>query len=206
MGARSKHIFNLLYKSAEKPEDLPWYDPEPPIMLVRALDQRATPGRALDLGCGAGTYSMYLAQRGYEVTAIDFMPQAVELFQKRLEGIDLPIEVIQADVGQWSGDHTFDVVLDIGCLHSPGSIDLDVYKSQLLKWLSPGGDLILLHFGKRGWWDCWPLGPNRVYADTLCRKFGPEIELVQDFSEVRSDLPLFIGKSALSGRYWFRRR
>ncbi len=43
-------------------------------MLVRTLDQRATPGNALDIGCGAGTYSLYMAGGGYTVTAIDFMP------------------------------------------------------------------------------------------------------------------------------------
>ena len=79
MSGQSKGIFNRLYKSAEKAEDLPWHEADPPVALVKALDQRATPGRALDIGCGAGTYSIYMAERGYRVTAIDFMPQAVAI-------------------------------------------------------------------------------------------------------------------------------
>lgn len=34
-------------------------------------------GRALDLGCGAGVWSVRLAQRGWEVTGIDIVPKAV---------------------------------------------------------------------------------------------------------------------------------
>jgi cyclopropane fatty-acyl-phospholipid synthase-like methyltransferase len=146
-----------------------------------------------------------MAERGYQVTAIDFMPQAIAMFKTRLKDRDLAIEVIQADVGQWTAGYPFDVVLDIGCLHTPGTIDIDAYKQQLLNWLAPGGDFILVHFGRRGWWDWWPIGPNRTYTDTLRQKFAPELELVQDLSEERHGMPLFIGRSALIGRYWFRR-
>jgi SAM-dependent methyltransferase len=194
-----------LYKSAQKPEDLPWHEADPPALLVQALDQRNAPGTALDIGCGSGTYSIYMAERGYRVTAIDFMPQAIAMLQTRIAGSDLAIEAIQADVGKWTADHPFDIVLDIGCLHTPGTIDFDAYKAQLLNWLAPGGDFILVHFGRRGWWDWWPIGPNRVYAETLCRQFAPELELVEDLSEQRRGMPIFIGRSALIGRYWFRR-
>ncbi len=205
MGGQNKSLFNRLYKSAKQPEDLPWHEADPPALLVKALDQRNTPGSALDIGCGSGTYSIYMAERGYQVTAIDFMPQAIAMLQTRLKDRDLAIEVIQADVGQWTAGYPFDVVLDIGCLHSPGTIDIDAYKQQLLNWLAPGGDFILVHFGRRGWWDWWPIGPNRVYTDTLRQKFAPELELVEDISEERHGMPLFIGRSALIGRYWFRR-
>jgi SAM-dependent methyltransferase len=205
VSGQSKGIFNRLYKSAAQPEDLPWHEADPPVSLVKALDRRAVPGRALDVGCGAGTYSIYMAERGWQVTAIDFMPQAVEMLQQQLAGRDLSIEVLQADVGQFTASQPFDVVLDVGCLHTPGTIDIDVYKEKLLNWLAPDGDFILTHFGRRGWWDWWPIGPKRVYIDTLCKTFAPELELVEDLSEERHGLPLFIGRSGLFGRYWFRR-
>jgi SAM-dependent methyltransferase len=206
MSGQSKGVFQRLYKSAKKPEDLPWHEADPPVALVRALNQRDTPGRALDVGCGSGTYSIYMAERGYQVTAIDFMPQAITILKNEIAGRDLAIEPVQADVGTWTASHTFDVVLDIGCLHTPGTISLEDYKQQLLKWLAPGGDFILLHFGRRGWWDWWPIGPSRVYADKLRQLFAPELELVEDLSEERHNMPIFIGRSALIGRYWFRRK
>ena len=206
MSGQSKRVFDRLYKSAEKPEDLPWYEAEPPELLVNALDRRDAPGRALDVGCGAGTHSTYMAERGYQVTAIDFMPQAIAMLKARVAGTDLAIEAVQADVGSWTANKPFDVVLDIGCLHTPGTIEPALYKSQLLNWLAPGGDFILLHFGRRGWWDWWPIGPRRVYGDTLCALFAPELELVEDASQERRGMPFFMGGSALIGRYWFRRK
>lgn len=205
MSGQSRSVFQRLYKSARKPEDLPWHEAEPPALLVKAMDRRHAPGSALDIGCGSGTYSIYMAERGYRVTAIDFMPQAIAMLKTRIAGRDLAIEAIQADVGQWAADHPFDVVLDIGCLHAPGTIDIDAYKARLLNWLAPGGSFILVHFGRRGWWDWWPIGPQRVYADTLRRQFAPELELIEDASEERRGFPLFMGRSALIGRYWFRR-
>lgn len=205
MSGQSKGIFNRLYKSAEQAEDLPWHEADPPALLVKALDQRSASGTALDVGCGAGTYSIYMAERGYQVTAIDFMPQAIAMLQKQVEGSDLAIEALQADVGKWTASHPFDVVLDIGCLHTPGTIDIAAYKAQLLNWLAPGGDFILVHFGRRGWWDWWPIGPKRTYIADLCRTFAPEFELVEDISEEHRGMPRFIGGSALIGRYWFRR-
>lgn len=205
MSGQSRSVFHRLYKSAQKPEDLPWHEADPPALLVKALDQRDAPGRALDIGCGSGTYSIYMAERGYRVTAIDFMPQAIAMLQGRIAGRDLAIEALQADVGQWTADHPFDVVLDIGCLHTPGTIDIAAYKTQILNWLAPGGDFILLHFGRRGWWDWWPIGPSRVYADTLREQFAPEFDLVEDASEERRGMPFVIGRSALIGQYWYRR-
>ncbi len=205
MTEQTSTVFERLYKSARKPEDLPWHESEPPALLVQALDRRDKPGRALDVGCGAGTYSIYMAERGYHVTAIDFMPRAITMLKDRIKDQDLSVEALQADVGKWSTEEPYDVVLDIGCLHTPAMIDVATYKNKLLSWLAPGGDFILVHFGRRGWWDWWPIGPNRIYADVLRQTFAPEFELIEDASAVRRGFPLFMGRSALIGRYWFRR-
>ena len=40
-------------------------------------------GRAVDIGCGGGRHSLYLQQKGYEVTAIDNSPGAIEVSKLR---------------------------------------------------------------------------------------------------------------------------
>jgi SAM-dependent methyltransferase len=205
MSRQSRKVFERLYGSATTCEELPWHAPEPPALLVKALGQRQGGGSALDVGCGAGTFSLYMAQRGYDVTAVDFMPQAVAMLKQRAADANLNIDVFQADIGQWKSPTQFDVMLDVGCLHTPGTIDPALYKQQLLKWLAPGGDFVLLHFGRRGWWDQWPVGPGRVYRETVVSWFEPQLELVEYVPEYRTGIPLLLGRSALIGHYWFRR-
>ena len=40
-------------------------------------------GKILDVGCGAGSHSLYLQQKGFEVTAIDISPKAIQACQLR---------------------------------------------------------------------------------------------------------------------------
>jgi 2-polyprenyl-3-methyl-5-hydroxy-6-metoxy-1,4-benzoquinol methylase len=206
MNKKARKIFKRLYRSAESFEDLPWHDSEPPPLLVQALDQRDSVGHALDVGCGAGTYSLYMAGRGYSVTAIDFMPEAIEILRRRAAAAGQTIEVAEADVTTWSCDKRFDVVLDVGCLHSPNVKERQVYKRQLLQWLAPGGDYILTHFGRRGWWDGWPIGPRRVAHENVVALFAPELTLQEYIGEQLTDMPWSMGRTAMVGRYWFRSR
>ncbi|PJE42106.1 MAG: SAM-dependent methyltransferase [Flavobacterium sp.] len=40
-------------------------------------------GKILDVGCGAGSHSLFLQQKGFEVTAIDISPKAIQACQLR---------------------------------------------------------------------------------------------------------------------------
>ncbi len=167
-------------------------------MLVRTLDQRMTPGNALDIGCGAGTYSLYMAGRGYAVTAIDFMPQAVEMTRRRAADAHYDIDVDEVDLRTWVTDKRFDVILDVGCLHSLAPRDRSVYRKQLLRWLAPGGDFVLTHWHSRGWWDRWPIGPRRVARRDVERFFAPELTLEDSMSDLRTGMPWLMGRSVLA--------
>lgn len=205
MSDQSQTVFKRLYRTAKRPEDLPWHDAEPPALLAEALDSRNEAGTALDVGCGAGTYSMYMARRGYRVMAVDFMPEAIELLRRESADSGLKVTATQADILVWAPHSTYDVVLDVGCLHSLGTDRHAIYKARLLSWLAPGGDFVLVHCGRRGWWDLWPIGPDRVSHDVLVRLFAPELVLRAYRPEVLTGMPLFMGRSALVGRYWFHR-
>jgi cyclopropane fatty-acyl-phospholipid synthase-like methyltransferase len=205
MSWASKRVFNRLYGSASTAADLPWYEPDPPALLVKALDARAGPGRALDVGCGAGVYSRYMASRGYAVTGIDYMPQAIDLLRASTRDTGHDITAVQADVRTWTAKQPFDVVLDVGCLHSMSAAERRIYREQLLSWLAPGGDYVLIHLGRRAWWDAWPVGPNRIYKSRLVELFAPELQLHEAEAEVKRGLPLLLGGSMLTMRYWFKR-
>ena len=58
----------FLYRRAAGPDDFPWHEDKPSRLLEEAVASRPTKGRALDLGCGSGFYTVHLAQQGFEVT------------------------------------------------------------------------------------------------------------------------------------------
>jgi len=72
------------------------------VQLASMLKERTPPVRVLDLGCGYGRDSLYFAQQGFEVTALDCSPVAIALLQERLKGSEEAnrIAPIVADVLQ----------------------------------------------------------------------------------------------------------
>ena len=62
-------------------------------LLVAAVSDLA-PGRALDLACGAGRHAIYLAERGWRVTAVDNSEAALDILRRRA----LPMEIVRADL------------------------------------------------------------------------------------------------------------
>ena len=77
-----------------------------PNQFVEAELADLPPGRALDLACGEGRNAIWLARRGWEVTAIDFSEVAVERARRLADGLPvawtvgdaLSVELPQADL------------------------------------------------------------------------------------------------------------
>lgn len=55
---------------------------EPSPLLIKAAKD-LTPGRALDLACGVGRHAIYLAENGWQVTAVDSSRVGIEILQQR---------------------------------------------------------------------------------------------------------------------------
>jgi SAM-dependent methyltransferase len=198
-----KTVQAMFYNKAARPEDLPWHSERPARLLTDAIEQRGVPGRALDLGCGAGVFAVYLAKRGYEVTAIDFIPKALEMVQARAGTENVRVGSVLADVLDWHSATPFDLVLDSGCLHTVTNVNR--YKAQLLSWTAPGSDFILAHWGRRHVFDWRPVGPRRRTRQGLVRLFAPEFRERAYDQELLTGVPLPMGPKVLGQSFWFRR-
>ncbi len=119
---------------------VPWDQPEPP-PEVMALAAELAPGRALDVGCGYGRSAIYLATRGWEVDAVDFVDQAVAEARRRAlaAGVAHRVHVHRATVPQLDFlPGGYDLVLDVGCGHGLGVDDLPAYRDALARLMPPG--------------------------------------------------------------------
>lgn len=71
---------------------------EKPSPLVEKFAGSLNPGVALDLACGPGRNALYLAERGWRVTAVDGSSLAIELLCERARQRTLHIETRVADL------------------------------------------------------------------------------------------------------------
>jgi SAM-dependent methyltransferase len=105
-----------------------------------------TPGRALDLGCGEGGDALWLAQHGWQVTAIDISATAVERGRAAAEAAGVgegQIEWIARDLADWTGAADFDLVSAF-FLQSPVHLDRAQILREAAAAVAPGGHLLLV--------------------------------------------------------------
>lgn len=75
-------------------------------------------GRALDVGCGLGRNSIYLATQGCEVDGIDISKEAIELAIKRANEMNVCINFKENSIFDYKiSKNSYDIIYDHGCLH-----------------------------------------------------------------------------------------
>ena len=71
---------------------------EEPHPLVMEFASNLAPGRALDIACGVGRHAIWLAEREWQVTAVDSSPVAIEILRRRANEKGLEIDSRIADL------------------------------------------------------------------------------------------------------------
>jgi SAM-dependent methyltransferase len=114
--------------------------------LVREVTGRG-PGRAIDLGCGTGTNVLYLAERGWQVTGVDFVGRAIAQARRKLEGHTA--QLLVGDVTRLAAlplRGPYDLALDTGCFHSLPEAGRRRYAAGLARVLAPAARYLLYAF------------------------------------------------------------
>jgi SAM-dependent methyltransferase len=127
-------------------KNLPWDSGLPSQELVRVIDEGLlTPCRAIELGCGTGTNAIYLAEHGFDVTAIDLAPQAIEMAQARAAGLTRKPVFLVADIMRLPElAAPFEFLFDRGCYHCLRLTDLAAYRAALQQLVAPAAWFLLL--------------------------------------------------------------
>ena len=87
---------------------------EPTPLLLKALAD-LKPGRALDIACGVGRHAIFLAQHGWQVTAVDSSRVGIEILQQRAgdAGLSIDAHVLDLEKGEFQVEsETYDLICD----------------------------------------------------------------------------------------------
>ena len=114
-----------------------------PNRFVEAEAATLAPGRALDLAAGEGRNAIWLAERGWSVTAVDFSPVAIEKAAKLAAARGVAIDTVEADVTAYEAEPgRFDLVL-VAYLQTPAT-DRAAWLGHAVDALGPGGTLVIV--------------------------------------------------------------
>ncbi len=103
-------------------------------LLDALLDSgRISAGSAIDLGCGVGAEAIYLAQKGFEVTGVDFSPTAITIARDRARAAGVDVTFVKDDLTNLRHiGGTFDLLLDFGALNDLNREGRDAYVRNVL--------------------------------------------------------------------------
>ncbi len=119
-------------------------DYEPPDSDILGIIEGLSPGRALDVGCGAGGLVVALAERGWQVTGLDVADTAMKAARKILPDRGVTAELIHADASVWRPEHEYDLIVSSFAL--PDRPARNEVLRMIREATAPGGSVVLKDF------------------------------------------------------------
>jgi SAM-dependent methyltransferase len=123
-----------------------WDPPRVPAELAAAVADGLLPlpGPVLDVGCGGGVESVFLAEQGYAVIGVDASPQALEIGRRRADTARVAVDWRHGSVFALPlADGEATAAVDRGCFHALDPEDHPLYVAELARVLAAGAPLLL---------------------------------------------------------------
>ena len=191
-----------VHYQSDKP---PWETGRPSDELQRVLaEQRIRPCRMVELGCGTGINAIWLAEQGFDVTALDISPLAIAKARQRLAQTKATVRFVVADILDLPEEfETFPFFFDRGCYHAVRRQDARGFVRTLHRITAPGAIGLVLAGNARDPHEPGK-GPPVVSAEEIHAELGSAFEIVQlrefVFDQVEGDGVRFLAWSCLLRR------
>lgn len=138
----------------------PWDIGRPQREFVRLEESGEISGDVLDVGCGTGENTLFLASRGHDVWGVDSAPTAIEIARRKAEERNLAATFLVTDtLNLREIGRTFDTVIDSGLFHTLSDPERPCFVRNVSAVLKPGGTYFMLAFSDR---EPGGYGPRRI--------------------------------------------
>jgi len=138
-----REVWNKRYAAGE----LVW-GADPNQFVAEAFADVPPRGRALDLGCGEGRNTIWLAERGWPSTGVDYSRVSIERARKLAAHRGVELRFVEADVTTWNPERGAYALVIVSYLQLPAD-DLRRVWALAATALDVGGELFLIgHAGR----------------------------------------------------------
>ena len=119
-----------------------------PTPIFRQMASELDPGKICIVGCGRGHDAILFAQKGFEVTAVDFAPSSIIALKSLAESAQVKLNAVEADIFSLPLEYgnTFDYMIEQTCFCAIDPTRRKEYETMAKSILKPGGQLIGLWF------------------------------------------------------------
>ena len=128
----------------------PWNNdlPAAPVLQEAVTKKAIKPCRTIVLGCGSGANAIYLAKKGFDVTAIDVAPSALGIAMADAKKAGVKVRWVLADVLRLPDSKPYDLIFDRGCYHNVRYVDATAFVASLKQLTRPGSRCFVLSCNK----------------------------------------------------------
>ncbi|WP_026535512.1 class I SAM-dependent methyltransferase [Arthrobacter sp. H14] len=144
------------------------------------------PGAALDLATGDGRNAVWLADRGWHVTAVDFSAEGLDIARARGTAEGVAIDWQLGDATYWEPSRSYELIM-ITYLHLGEASNISVIR-RAAQWLAPGGTLLVIGHDKenltRG--SGGPQDPDILYSPGMLRNAAEGLRIITAEQIVRN--------------------
>lgn len=135
--------------------ELPWETNKPERELIKLIKKgKIKRGKVLDICCGSGTHSIYLAKKGFDITGIDVSSRAIKIARQRAKENRVKIKFLVGNALNLKlKNSSFDFIFDRGCFHHMPPKYRRKYIKDIYRILKPKGKYLLMCFSDRNLWD-----------------------------------------------------
>jgi len=114
-------------------------------VIKKLLETKNLHGKILDIGCGTGRNTIFLAKNGLDITGIDISEKAIAIAKKSVNNSNLNVKFLKKDILESSEFvQKYDIIIDCGLYHVLTMNRKKIYVRNLQNLLQDGGILYLI--------------------------------------------------------------